>query len=340
MPSPSTSKSRFWSWLIVGLCLIYTIGLLTFFILRAIMNPWPPFLALVNNFVPLLFIPLPVTLSLAWLVKSRLALFSQLIVFSFFMMLYGLFFLPRLHPLTPPSGEPLTAMTFNLGAYRSPPEILAATIEAEEADIVAIQELTPAASKFLKERLSRRYPHHLMGIDIGSTGLLSRYPILSYHWFQPLRHGRSGLHATLDFKGKPLHVIVIHLYSPGISWYRSSILLPTGLYYEDQTYEIAEIMTYIVELKEPILLLGDFNMSDQNRAYAQLTGAVHDAHREAGWGFGFTFPNQVQMGDIPLPTPLVRIDYIFHSDQIYAEHSHVGCAGGSDHCYVVARLRY
>jgi endonuclease/exonuclease/phosphatase (EEP) superfamily protein YafD len=328
-----------WPWPISGLCFSYAISIATFFILRSVLVSWPPFLALLNNFVPFLFIPLPFALLLAWLARARLALLSSLIILLLFLLLYGSFFLPRFYPMTPP-GDRLTVMSFNIGDLRSDPETLAAVIEAEAADIVAIEELNYRMAKPLQDRLSRRYSHRLFGTDVGPTGLLSRFPILSYNWFQPLLQGRSGLHAVVEVNGKPLHVIVIHLYSPSVSWSGAQLSLPVGLRYEDQSPSVNQIMQYIATLNGPILLLGDFNMSDQNRAYTQLTRLVQDAYREAGWGFGFTFPNNLQIRSIPLPAPVVRIDYIFHSAHIYANRAYVGCNGGSDHCYVVAQLIY
>jgi endonuclease/exonuclease/phosphatase family metal-dependent hydrolase len=122
--------------------------------------------------------------------------------------------------------------------------------------------------------------------------------------------------------------------------------LPTGLYYADQSPEIEELIPHITGVKDPILVMGDFNMTDQNPGYQLLTQVVRDAYREAGWGFGFTFPNPhradrpLSLGPVSVPAPLVRIDYIFHSAQLLSEQAHAICQGGSDHCYVVAQLSY
>ena len=77
---------------------------------------------------------------------------------------------------------------------------------------------------------------------------------------------------------------------------------------------------------------------------------MHDAWREAGWGFGHTFPGEptperggsrpVLLG-VPVPTWLVRIDYIFHSDALVTIAARVGPGDGdSDHRPVVATLSF
>jgi len=86
------------------------------------------------------------------------------------------------------------------------------------------------------------------------------------------------------------------------------------------------------------IIAGDFNMSDQTATYATLSAVTIDAYREAGFGFGFTFPNNLRLGQAPIPGPFVRLDYIFHSPELSAQQAYVGCSGSSDHCYLVARF--
>ena len=39
----------------------------------------------------------------------------------------------------------------------------------------------------------------------------------------------------------------------------------------------------------PLIVIGDFNLTDQQSLYTSLTRHLRDAHREGGWGMGFTF---------------------------------------------------
>ncbi|MBU0702401.1 MAG: endonuclease/exonuclease/phosphatase family protein, partial [Chloroflexi bacterium] len=92
---------------------------------------------------------------------------------------------------------------------------------------------------------------------------------------------------------------------------------------------------------EPLILLGDLNSTPTHEVYRTLSARFIDAFREAGWGLGHTFPTTGgRLGPIPHPDRLVRIDYIFHSDDWRAETAWVGeWDGQSDHQPVVARLR-
>jgi endonuclease/exonuclease/phosphatase (EEP) superfamily protein YafD len=97
----------------------------------------------------------------------------------------------------------------------------------------------------------------------------------------------------------------------------------------------------VASAKGPVLLLGDLNTTDQNENYWLIADHLTDVHRAIGWGFGFTFPGQqLERGLPPLPSPVLRIDHVFVSDQWIPLAIRVLPAGpGSDHLPVVAKLR-
>ena len=98
---------------------------------------------------------------------------------------------------------------------------------------------------------------------------------------------------------------------------------------------------------EPLILVGDFNMSDQSEDYRRVAAFYTDTYREVGWGMGFTFPDFTYAEAVPnvLPAvsmpvrPLVRLDYIFHDEAFQALEARVlPSSGGSDHRPLFARL--
>ena len=106
------------------------------------------------------------------------------------------------------------------------------------------------------------------------------------------------------------------------------------------------IVKFAAAHSEPLIVATDLNAGDQTMAYAIVTGALADTWREAGWGFGHTFPGGTSpglvglfTGGVPIPMWLVRIDYVFHSRHWRAVSARVGPWDGvSDHRPVVAQL--
>ncbi len=100
---------------------------------------------------------------------------------------------------------------------------------------------------------------------------------------------------------------------------------------------MAALRQQVATVTVPVIVLGNFNMSDQSmsdqsRAYSALTTSLQDSFREAGTGMGRTFPNNLRLGRVRVPGPLVRIDYVFHSPPLKATAATVNCIDGqSDH---------
>ena len=96
-----------------------------------------------------------------------------------------------------------------------------------------------------------------------------------------------------------------------------------------------DLLSRIVEIDGPLIVIGDFNLTDQQSIYAPLTRHLRDSHRESGWGMGFTFTRFRRLG-----LPMWRIDYVFHSSDLVALSSTMGDFGGSDHRPVIAKLAF
>jgi endonuclease/exonuclease/phosphatase family metal-dependent hydrolase len=89
-------------------------------------------------------------------------------------------------------------------------------------------------------------------------------------------------------------------------------------------------------------------MGDRSAPYRQITQHYQDAYQNLGWGLGFTCPDlrysQAVSPEVPvrLPLgPLVRIDYIFHSQAVQPITIRVWPdSGGSDHRPLVADFQW
>jgi vancomycin resistance protein VanJ len=320
-----------------AVCWAYAAALLAFFALRATLQPWPPPLALVNTFAPFLFLPLLLVVPLALWTRSRWALIPAAAVLLLFAGRYGPLFVPRLGPQHCAANPGLRVMTFNLGWNLARGEDLVAVIEREAPDILAVQELTAVVAAHFQRELADAYPYSILRPGAETTGLLSRYPILGEEWIKPSAGGRPTLHATIDWGGVPVDVFAVHPWAPGLEWASDSVI-PAGLDDATPQRQISEVAALAAAEDGLTLLLGDFNATDETDAYAETAAALVDSYRQGGWGFGFTFPKGLRVRGLPIPGPLVRIDYIFHSDGFCTQRARVGCGGGSDHCYVVAQL--
>lgn len=294
-------------------------------------------LALMATFEPFLLLPLPLFLVAALVARSRAAVAMLGIAILPFALYYLPLFLPRLPARDP--DHTVTVMTHNILAVNRDPDRLADSILAADADIVALQELIGSHSTRLAPRLSAAYPYRVIYPNQG-LGLYSRYPLRDAQLLTLAAEGSYAIRAVADLPGGPVTVFNAHPRNPRIDWTpgAGSILYVANFDPSRRDRAVAALVDALDRVPGPVIVLGDLNLPDRSGAYRQLTARLDDAHREAGWGLGYTFPEGLVWGRFWVPFPFLRIDYVLHSPDIRALDIQRGTPSGSDHLPVVARL--
>lgn len=330
-------RLRYAAWnLILAFILLYGLGVTGYWAARLIVGEHWGWIAFANNFVP--------WWALGGLIAGGIAAFSRwrwrLIALQgpgliAFLVAYGPLLLPH-SPAAVASGTPLlTVATYNIIASTSDPQRVLEVTAGLEADVIGLQEVGPVHAALLEQTLIDEYPYQVLypKLPVHGVGLLSRYPILSQELIPPFPDSMLYLRATLDVNGESITVYVVHPPPP-----RQFI---SPLTYDDsrRDAEIAILKDdYLAHETGPVIVLGDFNMTDQSDAYRLMDDGFDDAFRTAGWGLGFTFPDKIRASIRIIPR-LIRIDYIWYNACFAASGVEVGSDGGtSDHRPVVAQI--
>jgi endonuclease/exonuclease/phosphatase (EEP) superfamily protein YafD len=221
-------------------------------------------------------------------------------------------------------------MTYNAYIRNSDADQIASIVKEHHPDIVGLHELRKGVAEALENRLSEQYPY--LEIESGCCGILSRYPILDYQTFQ-LGEDRAQ-QATLDLDGRPVNVFNVHLQIPLETTSGSFDLSSTEYVNDLRDANVQDLLSRLGAMDTPVIVIGDFNLTDQQRSYAALTHRLRDAHHESGWGMGFT------ARILSLGLPMWRIDYVFYSPQLVALRTAFGDFGASDHRPVIAELAF
>jgi len=314
---------------------VYAALLVLYLPLRALFGDrlWP--VALLSTLLHWVLLPAFALLpAMLWMRRWPAAAMLSVNVVAF-LYLFGGLFLPQ--PSALADSYNLTVMTYNVAHSFVAPNDLVAVLRSSEADIIALQEVTGEQAAAVERDLRDLYPYQVLyGYGVPGKGLLSRYPILEEELFylqaQRLPHLRATL--AVDGAGPALQtvsitVIIAHPPPPGLS---------RGVYCI-HPYAAAEIasLAQMTTASGPGILMGDFNLTDQNDNYALLSEAgLTDAFRAAGWGFGTTWSAR-RPGPLRL---LVRLDYVWYSVHFRAIRSWVGPDAGSDHLPVLAQLAW
>ncbi len=288
----------------------------------------------VNALAVYLFLPLPLIAAVALAARRRdlwvLLALGALLWAGFF----GPLFVPRSRPVSA-SGPTLRVMAYNLLGYNRDSQAVVAAIRASAPDIVSLQELNHANAQAIERELAGEYPYQLLRPEEGvhGAGVISRFPFAE----APEALGGPWLSApivlTVDVDGRAVTYVRFHAFS-GL------------LRLAEREAAARELAAFAARHPGPLIAAGDLNATRLNRPYATITRELHDAWAAAGWGLGHTFPGGATPGNsrptllgVPAPSWLVRIDYVFYSNEFTVLSARIGqWDGASDHRPVVVDL--
>ena len=320
----------------------YTLLLALHLLLRVTIKDATWWLAFVNQFTPFYFLPLIGLLPLALAFKTRRVALQLLVLLAVGAAAYGPRFIPRATAAS--DGDSLRVITFNVWGNNQHLGDVERWLREQDADLILMQETGDSFTGTLKANLIDLYPYQSSPIIWGNT-TLSRYPISNEEMLDVGDGAPTQHRLTLDVNGQSVTVYNIHLHVPTQN--RQHFNLPDihpvvnlALHFnpERRDNQIRTLIPMLESESGPFIVAGDFNTSDQSAIYGELAAVMSDSFAEAGFGMGPSWRTDVDPSTPFFLPPLVRIDYIWHSDQFEAVNAQQGPVLGSDHLPLMATL--
>ncbi|MBX3489218.1 endonuclease/exonuclease/phosphatase family protein [Parvibaculum sp.] len=231
-------------------------------------------------------------------------------------LLLGVPYLPQYLPrfgAPPATGETFTVMSYNVMGRNRDVDAIAAVILTERPDILFLQEFHLMDA--LRGRIGSLYGgdpvHEALEPHLG-LAVLSRFPLAP---LPPLRRIQK---AVAHLPCGDIHLWNLRApktFDGPAAQHRFVIMLA-----EDMRTE-----------EGPAMAAGDFNLTERSAPYSYLRGFLRNAHEDAGFGLGATFPAPGRNLGRILPA-MIRIDHMFYSSGLTPLHAEVlSEAGKSDH---------
>ena len=222
------------------------------------------------------------------------------------------------------SDDAISIHTHNVWWRQGEADPIARSIDAANADILVLQEVSPAMIEDLGSHplLADDYRYRASEPSDDSTGLAvwSRFPI-SEAAVERLDGSRPLLRTTIDGPTGEFRLGAVHV-TPPLSG-------PDTAAWDRQLGQLAG-----ADASSPALLVGDFNATDDHQQFrAILDAGWTDAHGPKGCGLDATWPNERIW-----PT-LLRLDHVLVTDHFEVLAVEVGDNATSDHRPVTATLR-
>jgi vancomycin resistance protein VanJ len=353
-----------------GILWFYSALIVAWLVLNTVFGDELWLLALVNTMAPLLFLPVAPMLLLGLTRHRRQLLAPAMPVVVIFLSLYGEQFPLRYYVADLLDGPDVTVMSFNIWGGSRTADTAHVLADNYYPDIVAIQELTAHMAGLLEEMVGAEYPFRAIqqNGDYLGLGILSRFPLTELDASALSGLGWKVQIAQVDIDERPLVLYNLHAAATDLlGQQHAGIPLADEVRtsYQQRRAFAQRLNEDIARRDLPVVVAGDFNSTDRSDVYKILTRRLVDSYREAGWGFGHTFPVlSDSYREVPIlarlltadyaarqttSSPfyrfaslgLMRIDMIFHNRGLETTRSWVSASHGeSDHLPVLARLRW
>ncbi|MFJ1898722.1 endonuclease/exonuclease/phosphatase family protein [Streptomyces sp. NPDC088115] len=298
---------------VLAVLAVLTGGLLAFH--RTVPNSPGHLGSLLEAILPWLGVVVVLLLVLALLRRSATALLALLLPVAVWTYLFG----GLLGPGAPAGARGLVVVQHNVSDENADPAGTARALAAAGPDLIALEELVPAALPEYEKALAPDFPFHAVR---GTVGLWSKYPLSGTRLVDIRPDGigpgwNRGLRTVARTPHGDVAAYVAHLPSVrvGTSGLASSL--------RDESAELLG-RDLAAEKTEKVVLMGDLNGTVEDRGLSPLTSRLNVAEH----GFAFSFPASL---------PMARID------QVMARSATVDAirtlsATGSDHLPVTARI--
>ena len=219
------------------------------------------------------------------------------------------------------AGPALTVATANVQFSNQRRDLFRAWLDTQPADLVLLQEVTPAWASEIAARSDYPYRHLRVRDDPYGIAVLSRWPLESVGSVDLAGDGLPSLAGVVNADGHRIRLLGLHTHWP---------ITPRLARARDKALQGAADMARTSDL--PVVLLGDLNLTPDSPAFDRLleTSGLRDVMQGRGWRPTWT------ASFWPLA---LRIDHILVSSGLCVDDAEVGRSIGADHRPVLARLR-
>lgn len=304
--------------------------------------------------LPLLLI-IDGVLLLVWLIKRNWIVFGLsaitiLACIPYFLTLYQFGGLSNSEEKD--SRKMLKVATYNVALFSNETSgFIASDILAEMkkqgVDIFCIQEYNDHSGDKINSKGYKEYFPY-MGKGKEDMVVFSRYPIIKVKNIPFEDTNNSAMWVVVNVNGKHIKVVNVHLETTGFNstLHQVGKAEAKGLNVETNTilqaiysnytlgmvnraYQADIVASEIANTREPLIVCGDFNDVPYSYAYNTILGDnLVDGFKECGSGWAYTFRGKKK----------VRIDYIFHSEQLEGINYYKSKMTYSDHFPVFMTL--
>ncbi len=210
------------------------------------------------------------------------------------------------------SATALDVLSINLLSSNTKFEEVNTLVESLDPDMLVLIEFT----SFWEEHIDlEQYPFHIHSIreDYFGIGFYSKIPLDTKQIIDFTDSRFPFVHAAVRVNDKVVHILGAHFENP-VGSKASKV----------RNFQMEETARFLNRIKDPKLLIGDFNCTPYSQAFKSLLDKADLYDSRSKWTIGASWPTFF----FPLMIP---IDHALISDELYVIDRKLLDTGGSDH---------
>ena len=317
--------------LILATCILFVLGLLS--LGSYIARFWP--LELIAHFRIQYFI-LSLILSIVFVVLWKTRYLKNKVLVLAALLLVGLngieiipWYLPHSQQAASNTTNQMRILSFNISPLNNHYNEVINSVRNNRPDIALFIEVNQATVEKLKIGLKDTLPYSFRSPG-GGLAILSRLPIQDAKGDNFNGQGNHNLIATIEVDKQPIKLIGTHPLVP-----------VTRKNFHSRNRQLAALSNYIKELNEPVILVGDFNLTPWSPYYRWLIAKSKLHNTRLGFGILPSWPRpatHVRLASWLIPLMNIPIDHCLVSKHFSVARIHTGASANSDHASLITDL--
>ena len=238
-------------------------------------------------------------------------------------------YLPHSQQVLGKAAKPIRVLSFNLNIQNNRDNEVINAVRKSHPDLALFLEVDQDAVENLKAGLKDTLPYSFRSPG-GGLALLSRFPIQQASGDNFNGKGGHNLLATIEVDRKPIQVIGTHPLVP-----------VTRKNFHSRNRQLAALSDYILRLNQPLILLGDFNLTPWSPYYRRFINKTSLHNTRLGFGILPSWPRPATHVHFPswlIPLVNISIDHCLVSKHFSVARIYTGGNANSDHASLVTDL--
>lgn len=238
-------------------------------------------------------------------------------------------YLPHSQQVVGKAAKPIRVLSFNLNIQNNRDNEVINSVRKSHPDMALFLEVDQDAVENLKAGLKDTLPYSFRSPG-GGLALLSRFPIQEASGDNFNGKGGHNLLATLEVDRKPIQLIGTHPLVP-----------VTRKNFHSRNRQLAALGDYIRGVNQPLILLGDFNLTPWSPYYRRFINKTSLHNTRLGFGILPSWPRPATHVHFPswlIPLVNIPIDHCLVSKHFSVARIYTGANANSDHASLVTDL--